>query len=55
MQAPDLSQLSLLLEQDVQVPNTEGNTPLHYACLSGHAGLARLLLQQGASPSTLNK
>ena len=34
--------------------NEEGNTPLHWACLNGHAAAASLLLAAGASASHLN-
>ena len=31
-----------------------GNTPLHWACLNGHAEATKALLEGGASPSALN-
>ena len=32
----------------------DGNTPLHWACLNGHAAVASALLAAGASASHLN-
>lgn len=41
--------------QNVAQANESGNTALHWACLMGHEGVVRLLLEAGASPSALNK
>ena len=41
--------------QNPLVTNEQGNTPLHWAALNGHAEAARLLLAAGASPSALNR
>lgn len=35
--------------------NPEGNTPLHWACLNGCIQVAKLLLDAGANPATLNR
>ncbi|OMO72795.1 hypothetical protein CCACVL1_17588 [Corchorus capsularis] len=39
---------------DVNASNMEKNTPLHYACLSGHVEVVKKLVQSGASVSLLN-
>ncbi len=38
----------------VNLSNTEGNTPLHWACVNGQVGAVRVLMTAGASPSALN-
>lgn len=38
----------------VNLANTEGNTPLHWACVNGQTAAVRALLAAGASPSALN-
>ena len=40
--------------QDVDIRNAEGNTPLHWACLNGCHTVAKILLDNGANPATLN-
>merc|ERR1719375_2823262 len=40
---------------DARAPNAEGSTPLHWAALNGHAGVARQLLAAGSSATALNK
>lgn len=34
--------------------NSDGSTPMHWACLNGHVEVVRALMSKGASPSTLN-
>jgi len=34
--------------------NADGNTPLHWACLNGHADAVQILLAAGASACALN-
>lgn len=49
--------IRVLLSKSVDPsPKTKGgsNTPLHWACLNGHAGAAEDLLEGGASPAALN-
>ena len=41
--------------QEPAAKNTEGNTPLHYACLNGHVTIVRQLMMNGASASELNR
>lgn len=36
------------------LPNN-GNTPLHWAVVNGHARLAKLLLEHGADPTQVNR
>ena len=38
----------------VNSKNTEGNTPLHYACIGGHLGVGELLLRHGADRDAVN-
>jgi ankyrin repeat protein len=47
--------VELLLERcDVNARCNLGMTPLHWACLNGHASIARLLLSHGADPHIVN-
>jgi ankyrin repeat protein len=39
---------------DVNARCNLGMTPLHWACLNGHAGIVRLLLSHGADPNLAN-
>ena len=41
--------------QEPGAKNSEGNTPLHYACLNGHMAIVRQLMMNGASASELNR
>ena len=41
--------------QNVDLPNEEGNTPLHWACLNRQAEVVQRLLQAGAKATALNK
>lgn len=41
--------------QNLEASNSEGNTPLHWACLNGCQGVIKLLLANGASASALNR
>ena len=41
--------------QNLEATNSEGNTPLHWACLNGCQGVIKLLLANGASASALNR
>ena len=41
--------------QEPGCKNSEGNTPLHYACLNGHVAIVRQLMMNGASASELNR
>ncbi|KAF3941027.1 Ankycorbin [Dactylella cylindrospora] len=45
---------SKYLESLLNFPNASGNTPLHWACLNGHIGAVKALMQAGADPSILN-
>ena len=40
--------------QNAKAVNSDGNTPLHWACLNGHAPVASALLAAGARASHLN-
>ena len=40
--------------QDATRAKADGNTPLHWACLNGHADVVALLLGGGAKVSALN-
>jgi len=43
-----------LRAQDARRAKGDGNTPLHWACLNGHADVAALLLAAGAAVTALN-
>lgn len=43
-----------MLPQDARRAKGDGNTPLHWACLNGHADVAALLLAAGAAVTALN-
>ena len=38
----------------MNLANTEGNTPLHWACVNGKKEAVRVLMQAGANASSLN-
>jgi len=40
---------------DIDQPDGWGNTPLHFACNSGHYELAECLLSLGANPNATNR
>ena len=42
------------MRQDATRAKADGNTPLHWACLNGHAPVVALLLGGGARVSALN-
>ena len=47
----------LLIKKDpsiIDIPNTNGNGPLHYAAMKGHIEMAKLLLNNGASKHLKN-
>ncbi|KAL8666504.1 MAG: hypothetical protein Q9168_007465 [Polycauliona sp. 1 TL-2023] len=39
---------------DTNLPNTSGNTPLHWAALNGHLDAVKILIGAGADPSLTN-
>lgn len=39
---------------NTNLPNTSGNTPLHWAALNGHLDAIKILLAAGADPAILN-
>ena len=43
-----------VVEQDIDIANEEGNTPLHWACLNGQIEVVKVLMMHGASPAALN-
>ena len=45
-----VSQINLILDKgvDVNISNSEGDTPLHYACIKGHKEVAMALVDRGA-------
>lgn len=61
-QKGNIDELKRLLTNELQEPidlnrpatNAKGNTPLHYACHSGHFEAAEMLMRHGASPLQQN-
>ncbi|EWC47468.1 hypothetical protein DRE_00436 [Drechslerella stenobrocha 248] len=45
---------SLYLHTLLNYPNSNGNTPLHWACLNGHIEVVKALAGAGADPGVLN-
>ena len=43
------------LRADVNTPYKLGFTPLHFACMDGHAPLVRFLIKRGARVNVVNK
>lgn len=43
------------LRADVNAPYKMGFTPLHFACMDGHAPLVRFLIKRGARVNVVNK
>ena len=39
----------------LNLQNTSGNTPLHWAALNGHLPAVKLLIEAGADPSIINR
>ena len=39
----------------LNLQNTSGNTPLHWAALNGHLPAVKLLIEAGADPTVMNK
>ncbi len=46
---------SLRTVPNVNLPNDDGNGPLHAAAFLGHSSVVDLLLQSGADPNALNR
>ena len=51
--APAL-RLLLQFKASSSVPDSYGDTPMHYACYTGNAAAVRILLEAGASPFVPN-
>lgn len=41
--------------QSVDLTNTEGNIPLHWACINGHKEAVRILMENLSNASKLNE
>jgi ankyrin repeat protein len=50
----EVARYLLSLKCDVNAQDLEGNTPLHYAAISGHESMIALLIQHGADSNIAN-